>query len=56
MRTVVSKTSGKVYEVQRMRSEDSFNLPTWHYRRSGDTEWRSLRCDTLTQARKALNA
>lgn len=53
--TITSKTSGKVYEVRKMRTADSFYEPTMHYRRAGDAEWRSLRVDTLAQARKELN-
>lgn len=54
--TFTSKTTGKVYEVRKMRTEDSFNLAVYHYRRQGDIEWRSLHADTLAQARKELHA
>jgi hypothetical protein len=51
-----SKTSGKDYELIKMRSEGSFWLPVWHYRRAGDGEWLALSCDTLAEARAELNA
>lgn len=53
---LTSKTTSKVYEVRKMRTEDSFYLPVYHYRREGDTEWKSLHADTLAQARAELHA
>jgi len=50
----ITGKSGKVYEVRKMRTADSFNLPTYHYRRLGDLVWRSLSADTLSEARAAL--
>jgi len=54
--TVTSRTTGKVYEVRKTRTADSFFLPVYHYRRAGDVEWKSLGCDTLAQCRQELNA
>jgi hypothetical protein len=56
MKTTETKgKSGKVYELRKIRTEDSHWLPVYHYRRKGDTEWRSLSADTLAEARAALN-
>jgi hypothetical protein len=57
MRTheITSKTSGKVYEVRKMRTAPNF-LPVYCYRRVGDLDWRSLSADTLAEARERLNA
>ena len=55
--TMTSKTTGKVYEVRKMRTEESFWLSTYHYRRAGDWQWQSLGgLDTLAQCRAELHA
>jgi hypothetical protein len=51
-----SATSGKVYEVRKMRTPSSHYLSTYHYRRLGDDSWQSLSLDTLAQVRTALHA
>ena len=52
---ITSKTTGKVYAARKMRTEDSFYLPVYHYRLLGDTELRSLSADTLAQVRQELH-
>jgi len=55
-----SKTTGKQYEIAKLRTPDSHYLPVWHYRRVGDRAWTTFlareRVETLADAKKALHA
>lgn len=55
---IASKTTGKAYEVQKMRLPDSFYLPAWYYRRAGDGpyDWTLLpNADTLREVKQELH-
>ena len=53
---ITSNKTGKEYEVAKLRTEKSFRLPVYHYRRVGDDEWGAMDVDTLAEAREQLNS
>jgi hypothetical protein len=60
IRQITSKRTGKVYQVRKLRTQESHNLSVWHYRRAGDVgpgSWQPVRSrhgDTLAAVRKEL--